>query len=98
MRGMIVKAGDISRRVAGTGISVLLCVLAALAQQKSPASASAAPVKSTPAASKPAQKTKPAGKASAPKAPDAAKAAAPTPEAEKSGKNRDPFRTLIVEK
>jgi hypothetical protein len=91
-----VKAGEILRGVAGTSASVLLCALAVLAQQKAPASAAptpAAPAKRTPAAMRLAQKT-----AAAPQGSAAAKGAAASPEAEKSGKNRDPFRTLIVEK
>lgn len=87
------KAGEILRGLAGTAIGVLLCALAALAQQKAPASAA-----TTPAAMTPAPKTAAASKASAPKGADAAKGAAASPEAEKGGKNRDPFRTLIVEK
>ena len=95
------KAGEILRGVAGTVISVSLCALAALAQQKSPASAAptpAAPGKRTPAAMTPPQKTTAASKAAARKGAEAAKGAAASPAAEAGGKNRDPFRTLIVEK
>jgi hypothetical protein len=96
-----VKAGAILRGVAGTSASVLLCALAALAQQTAPAPAAptpAAPAKRTPAAMPPAQKPAAAGKAAAPQGSAAVKGTAASPEAEKSGKNRDPFRTLIVEK
>ena len=96
------KTGPIKKGVAGTAIGVVLCAIAALAQQKAPATAATTPAaraKSTPAAAKPAQKNAPpARKDSAPKASEAAKSAATSPEAEKSGKNRDPFRTLIPEK
>ena len=90
------KAEEISRAVAGTVASVLLCVLAALAQQKAPASA--APTTDTPAATRSEQKTAAGKQSSAPKSSNAAKGAATTPEAEKSGKNRDPFHTLIPDK
>ena len=82
-------------------IGVLLCAVAALAQQKAPAAAAptpTAPAKRTPAAMTPTQKTTAASKASVPKGVDAAKAAAASPEASAGGKNRDPFRTLLVEK
>ena len=97
------KAGEIFRAVAGTSASVLLCALAALAQQKAPASAAptpAAPAKRTPAAVRPATAPKPgaASKAAAPKGSAVPQGPAASPEAEKSGKNRDPFRTLIEEK
>ena len=104
MRGIIVKAGEISKTIAGMAISILLWALVAVAQQNAPASAApaAAPPKGTPVAASTAKssaKRKAAPKKSSAAQPSGtAKAATPTPEAEKSGKERDPFRTLIPEK
>ena len=90
------KAGEILRAVGGTAISVLLCALAAFAQQNAPSSA--APAKGAPAVKKRAQKKTATSTTSSPKDSSASQDAAASSVADKGGKNRDPFRTLIPEK
>lgn len=88
------KVGEILKRASVIVIGAFLFALAGFAQQKAPTPAAPAPA--APAKRKP-PAAKAAPKAAAPKAPAAAPAPA-TPAAEASGKNRDPFRTLLVEK